>query len=181
MRAIRNYLFIAIAIIGFTFVSTNAQSFASSKPARSVDEQVYHKLRGLIHYNVFDNIEWQVNGNIVTLTGKVHSLGTKSEAARSVKDIEGVTEVINNIQDLPPSPMDDRIRRAALISFTNGGPAQYFGEPNPDVRIIVENGRMALEGYVSRQSDSNLLNVLANGINGVFQVTNNLKVGERRF
>ncbi|HVF46760.1 MAG TPA: BON domain-containing protein, partial [Pyrinomonadaceae bacterium] len=61
------------------------------------------------------------------------------------------------------------------------GPAQYFSDRNPDVRIIVENGRMTLEGVVSSRSDSNTLNILAHGINGVFEVTNNMVVGKRAY
>jgi hyperosmotically inducible protein len=145
----------------------------------SIDNQVYHKMRGLTYYNTFDYITWQVNGSTVTLTGKTFTLGTKDEAARAIKDIPGVTQVVNNIEQLPASPMDDRIRREALREIESRGPGQYFGYPNPDVHIIVENGRITLEGYVSRKSDSDLLNILANGITGVFEVTNNLKIGER--
>jgi len=146
-----------------------------------MDEQVYRKLKYLANTNVFDHITWQVNGSTVVLSGKVYTLGTIRDAATAVRSIDGITEVVNNIQELPPSPFDDRIRRAALAEFTSRAQAQYFGHPGPDVHIIVENGRITLEGYVARKSDSNTLNILANGIPGVFKVTNNLIVGERRF
>jgi hyperosmotically inducible protein len=172
MRSVRSLFLISVAAVGLFAATTFAQS-------GSIDNQVYHRIRGLTYYNTFDYISWQVNGSTVTLNGKVLSLGTKSEAAHAVKDIPGVTQVINNIQDLPPSSFDDQIRRAAMREFENRGPAQYFGWPNPDVHIIVENGRLTLEGYVARKTDSDTLNILANGLPGVFQVTNNLKVGER--
>ena len=133
------------------------------------------------YYGVFDNIEYSVSGSTVTLTGKVYSLGTKSAAARSIRDIDGVSNVVNNIDSLPPSSFDDRIRREAYRTFTSRGPSQYFNELNPDVRIIVENGRITLEGYVYRKADSDLLNILANGISGVFEVTNNIVVGKRSY
>jgi osmotically-inducible protein OsmY len=47
-------------------------------------------------------------------------------------------------------------------------------EPNPSVRIIVDGGRVTLEGYVNNRGTANLMNILANGIPGVFSVTNNL-------
>ena len=172
MRSVRSLILIAVAIGSVFAVGAAAQS-------GSIDNQVYHKVRGLTYYNTFDYISWQVNGSTVTLNGRTATLGTKSEAARAVKDIPGVTQVVNNIEELPPSPFDDQIRREALRQVENHGPAQYFGWPNPDVHIIVENGRITLEGYVSRKSDSDSLNILANGIQGVFQVTNNLKIGER--
>ena len=77
--------------------------------------------------------------------------------------------------------MDNQIRRDALVAFTGRGPAQYFGYPNPDVHIVVDHGHITLEGYVSRKSDSDLLNVLANGVTSVFTVTNNLIIGKRSF
>lgn len=172
MRSVRSVFLIVVAVLGVFAASGFGQS-------GSIDNRVLHKIRGLTYYNTFDYITWEVNGSTVTLQGKVVTLGTKSEAVRAVKDIPGVERVVNNIQDLPPSSMDDRIRRAALAEFENHGPAQYFGWPNPDVHIIVENGRLTLEGYVSRKPDSDMLNILANGLPGVFQVTNNLKVGER--
>jgi len=185
MKAVRTLVFLTIAFLGFSVINSSAQSFAPAgskvKKERSMDEQVYRKIKSMLRYNVFDYITWQVSGNTVTLSGKVNSLGAKREAAAAVKEIPWVTNVINNIEELPPSPMDDGIRRAALIEFTSRGPAQYFGHPNPDVHVIVEHGRMTLEGYVTRRADSDLLNVLANGIPNVFEVTNNLVIGERKF
>lgn len=172
MRSVRSLFLATLAIVGIFGTVALAQS-------ASIDNQVYHKIRGLTYYNTFDYITWQVNGSTVTLSGKTITLGTRSEAARAVKDIPGVRQVINNIEELPASSVDDRIRREALREFTDRGPGQYFAWRNPDVHIIVENGRITLEGFVVRKSDSDLLNILANGISGVFQVTNNLKVGER--
>ena len=181
MKRARTILFALVAVIGFSFGNANAQSFAASNTnTRSIDEQIYRRLKGA-DQTIFDHITWQVNGSTVTLSGKAYSLGIVSRAKALVKDIPGITEVVNNIEQLPPSPMDDRIRQAAVIEIQRRGPSQYFGYPNPDVHIIVENGRITLEGYVARKSDSDVINILANGISGVFQVTNNLVVGKREF
>jgi BON domain len=181
MRKVRAFLFAIVAVVGVSVIGVNAQGMASgsAQSSRTIAQKAYSKLRGLPRYGVFDNITVDVRGNTVILGGKVITLGTKSAAARAVRDIPGVTEVVNNISELPPSPFDDRIRREAYRSFISRGPGQYFSELNPDVRIIVENGRITLEGYVYRESDSNLLNILANGVNGTFKVTNNLIVGKR--
>lgn len=179
MNRIKKYFALSFAVIAFSIVGFNADTFAApvEKPERSIAQQVNSKLRGLMRYGVFDNITYEVNGDTVVLSGKTITLGTKNEAARAVKDIKGVSSVVNNIEELPIGSFDNQIRRAAYVTFVSRGPAQYFSEINPDVRIIVENGRMTLEGFVSSKSDSNLLNILAHGINGVFEVTNNLVVG----
>ena len=162
---------IALAVSG-----VNAQG--NAKKTKTIEQQVRSKILRLPNYGVFDIIKYDVDGGRVTLTGKVHSLGTKSSAARSVKRIKGVTEVINNIENLPMSPFDDDIRRAALRTFGQRGLGRYFWETNPDVHIIVEGGRITLEGYVYNKGDRDALNIYANGISGVFGVTNNLLVGK---
>ncbi|MFT3744967.1 MAG: BON domain-containing protein [Pyrinomonadaceae bacterium] len=176
MKSIKKYFALSFAIIALSLVGFSSESFAA-KPAKSVEQQIFSKLKGLPRYGVFDNITYQVNGDTVVLSGKVITLGTKRDAAAAVKDVPGIKNVVNNIQELPAGSFDNRIRQAAFQTFTNRGPGQYFSTINPDVRIIVENGRITLEGFVSNQSDSNTLNILANGISGVFEVTNNLVVG----
>ncbi|HVF47943.1 MAG TPA: BON domain-containing protein [Pyrinomonadaceae bacterium] len=183
MNRLRSFLFVFSAILGVFHAGGLAQSFApaSNVTDSSIEQKVGKKLRNLMRSNVFDHITFRVNDGIVTLGGKVATFGTKNEAAGRVKGVDGVVQVINNIEQLPPSGFDDRIRLQALRTFVDRGPAQYFSDRNPDVRIIVENGRMTLEGFVSSRSDRNTLNVLAHGINGVFQVTNNLIVGARAY
>jgi len=180
MKYVRNFLVLAISVAAFSVVGVNAQSYSNSKVStKTVEQQIYKKLLGLPNYGVFDVIKYQVNGGTVVLSGKIHSLGTKSAAESAVKRIPGVTEVVNNIENLPPSSFDDAIRRQALRTFSQYSLSGYFWENNPDVRIIVENGRLTLEGNVMNMGDYNLFNVTANGINNVFKVTNNLVVGKR--
>jgi len=179
MNKIKKYFALSFAVIAFSIVGFNAEAFSApaENPAKTIEQQVNSKLRGLLRYGVFDNITYQVNGNTVVLSGKTITMGTKREAAAAVKEIRGVSSVINNIDELPIGSFDNRIRQAAYATFVSRGPGQYFSTINPDVRIIVENGRITLEGFVSSQSDSNLLNILARGLSGVFEVTNNLVVG----
>ena len=131
------------------------------------------------YYGVFDNISFEVEGNTVTLYGKVYSLGLKSSAENIVKKIDGVENVVNNIEMLPPSSFDNRIRRQAVREFANGGSLyRYLQGPQPSVRIIVENGRISLEGVVANRGDYNLANILVSGIPGVFEVNNNLIIAK---
>ena len=92
--------------------------------------------------------------------------------------IEGVTQVVNEIKVLPPSPMDDQIRRAVYRAIY-GDPAlstRYGFRAVPSIHIIVENGHVTLEGVAANEMDKNLCNVRANGVRNVFSVTNNLQV-----
>lgn len=174
MRYIRSF-----AIITFAFLSLLAFEANAQTPQTQLEQQIFKKINGLPNYGVFDFISYKVDGGTVTLYGKVASLGTKKGAERVVKRIPGVETVVNNIDELPPSGFDNTIRRQIVRDFWNRGGSlyRYLQGTNPSVRIIVENGRVTLEGYVSSRGDSNLANLLANGASGVFSVRNNLIVG----
>ncbi|MCC6826071.1 MAG: BON domain-containing protein [Acidobacteria bacterium] len=178
MNRLTSYLTALILTVGLAAVGVSAQNFAPEGTVVKTpnQHQIAKRIRYLSHYSVFDVINFKVDGSTVVLTGKVASLGTKSAASTAIKGLPGVTKVVNNIEQLPASPFDDRIRREAIRTFINRGPAQYFSEIDPAVRIIVENGNVTLVGTVARKSDSDLLNVLANGLTGVFSVTNNIVV-----
>ena len=179
MKLIRKILTLSAAIFAFSFVNVNAQNFvpASAASDSAIERQVYKQILQLPRYGVFDFITFEVNNGTVVLDGKTISLGTRSAAGSTVKRIPGVVNVINNIDELPLSSLDRNIRRQMLFTFASKGLGRYFHEFRPDVRIIVENGRVTLEGYVSNTGDRNALNIYANGIPGVFAVTNNLVVG----
>ena len=139
--------------------------------------EVRHKLVLLPFYSVFDNLEFKIDGSAVTLLGQVTQPTVKFDAENAVKGIEGVTKVINNIEVLPVSPMDDQIRRAEFRAIYGEPTLQrYAYGPVPPIHIIVKGGHVALEGVVASQGDKDLINILANGVPGVFSVTNNLRV-----
>jgi len=180
MRTIRNIFALLVAVFVFSSVDTSAQSFSDrgSQSVKSIEQQVFKKINGLPYYGVFDHIAFEVQpGNRVILYGKVNSLGTRKDAERTVKRIPGVQSVENRITDLPPSPFDNQIRRAIVRNYVNSaGLYPYINGPHPSVRIIVENGHVSLEGYVSRRTTANLMGILANQAFGVFSVKNNLVV-----
>jgi osmotically-inducible protein OsmY len=142
-----------------------------------LSEEVRHQLVLLPWYSVFDNLQYQVKGSEVTLHGQVLQDRTKEEAESRVKGIEGVTKVTNNIEILPTSPNDDRIRRAEYRAIFSAPALQKysFGSVQP-MHIIVKNGHVTLVGAVLNEADKNLAGLRANGVPGVFSVTNNLRI-----
>jgi hyperosmotically inducible protein len=153
---------------------------STENPAEAkIAKEVRHEILMLPWYSLFDDIEFTVQGRTVTLSGFVtgEHAGTKSDVEKVVKHIEGVDKVINNIRILPPSPLDDQVRRQVYTALTRtGGLSRYFWEAAPSIHIIVENQRVTLAGFVNSESDKNLATLAANGVPGVFQVTNNLRV-----
>ncbi len=154
----------------------NAASMSTLGQQR-ISREVRHELVMLPYYGVFDNLAYKVNGDTVTLLGQVTRPTLKSDAENVVKNIEGVERVRNQIEVLPLSPNDDRIRIAvyrAIYGFQ--GLDRYALAAVPSIHIIVKNGNVTLEGVTANEADRNLANVQANGVPGVFSVTNNLRV-----
>ena len=168
------YVFVITALAaGFAFARPNT-------PLPSLNKEVRHELVMLPYLGVFDNLEYRVDGRSVTLSGQVTRPTVKSDAERVVKRIEGVDSVNNRIEVLPLSAHDDRLRRSLYRAIYGYPPLQRYALPVlKPIRIIVKNGHVTLAGVVANATDKNIANIQANGVHGVFSVTNNLQV-ERR-
>jgi hyperosmotically inducible periplasmic protein len=162
-------------------------SFAQVCPGKVVEggqnydawlaQEVRHQLLEVPWYSVFDNLGFRINRTEVTLLGQTTNPTLKHDAVNAVKNIEGVTKVIDNIELLPVSPIDDGIRRAEYRAI--------YGEPQlqryamgvlPAIHIIVKGGCVTLMGWVASQSDKNIAGNRAMSVPGVFSVTNDLRV-----
>jgi hyperosmotically inducible periplasmic protein len=143
-----------------------------------IAREVRHQLVMLPYYTIFDDLAFRVDGSTVTLLGAVTNPVLKSSAENVVKSIEGITQVNNQIEVLPVSPMDWQIRRAEFRAIY-GDPQigdRYGHQALPPIHIIVKNGHVKLEGVVANQMDKNLINVRANTVPNVFSVENDLQV-----
>lgn len=155
---------------------------ASPGPGASADlsKQVRHALVSLPYLNVFDNLSYRVDGSAVTLYGQVTRPYLKSDAERAVKHIAGVTSVNDQIEVLPLAPFDNQIRLRTYRAIFGDPSLQRYGMGTlPSIRIIVKNGNVTLEGIVSNNMDRQLAYMRANGVPGVFSVTNDLEVAPR--
>ena len=171
---IRNLILAAILAAAIA----NSQTAGVSGPAQArIAKEARHEILTLPYFDVFDNIEFRVDGYVVTLMGQVTRPTLKSDAESAVRHIEGVENVNNQIEVLPPSPNDDRLRVALYRSIYGFTSLQRYALPViKPIRIIVRNGNVTLEGVVNSEADKNVVNLRANGVSGVFSVTNNLRV-----
>lgn len=141
-------------------------------------ENVRKELITLPFLSIYDNLSYRVDGETVYLSGHVIRPTLKTDAARRVARLEGVANVVNNIEVLPLSPNDDRLRIAvARAVYGHAALNRYALGANPSIRIVVKNGNVTLEGFVAREMERNIANIAANGVAGVFSVTNNLRIG----
>jgi hyperosmotically inducible protein len=172
-------LVIIAGLLCLVTLGATAQDMASGKSQERITKEVRHELLMLPYFGVFDNIAYKVEGGTVTLLGQVVRPSLKSDAESSVKRVEGVEKVDNQIEVLPTSPSDDRIRLQEFRAiYAYPALEKYSLGVQKPIRIIVKGGHVTLEGVVDNDGDKNFANVRANGVPGVFSVTNNLQVSK---
>ena len=144
-----------------------------------VSSSIYRELITLPYYGVFDHMKFEVGkGGVVTLRGAVRIPSLKQDAEARVKSVEGVEEVRNEIEVLPASPQDDRIRLQTYRAiYRHDALERYALNAVPPIHIIVKQGNITLEGMVDSPLDSQVAEMQARGVPGTFSITNNLQVG----
>lgn len=181
MRLLATVLLLGGLVFGQSQSGSNAQlAIRPSTPdanEQRITREVRHELVMLPYYSIFDDLEYSVNGNTVTLLGAVVNPVLKKDAENAVKRIEGVERVDNQIKVLPPSPMDDQIRRrVARQIYSQDGLYRYSMGAVPSIHVIVDNGHVTLKGVVDTESDKTMAKMAANQVPGVFSVTDDLQV-----
>jgi len=157
-------------------LAVTAISQAQTRSQERLEREVRHELVMLPYYGVFDSLSFRVEGGKVTLLGEVTRPTLKSSAEAVVKAIEGVETVDNQIEVLPLSPNDDRIRLAVYRAiYRDNSLSRYALRAVPPIHIIVKNGDVRLEGIVANETDKNLAGLKAKGVPGAFSVNNNLR------
>lgn len=148
------------------------------------DEVLREKLGSKLVYDrvgygttIFNALSIGVRNGVVTLGGVAYSPIDKDSALELVENYPGVKDVVDRIQVAPTSPMDDRIRIAESRAIY-GDPTlnKYAIDPAKPIRITVINGNVTLSGAVDTQVDKDTANIRANGVAGVFKVTDDLQV-----
>src|SRR5438876_11853778 len=107
--------------------SLGLSSAQNNRGPDRIAKEVRHELVMLPYYNVFDNLSFKVDGATVTLMGQVTRPTLKSDAERVVKSIEGVEKVVNQIEVLPVSTNDERIRMAVYRAIYSQAGLQRYG------------------------------------------------------
>jgi hyperosmotically inducible periplasmic protein len=182
VNILRVSLFCLLALIPLPRVAgaTRAPQGSPAEQAQ-IAKEVRHVLVLLPYYSVFDNLEYRVDSSKVTLLGQVVNPVLKDDAGRAVKRVEGVSQVDNQIEILPLSPMDNRLRRALYRKIYSSPTLQMYEVRSvPPIHIIVKNGHVTLEGVVATSADKTVAGLAANQVPNVFSVTNNLRVENQR-
>jgi hyperosmotically inducible protein len=164
---------------GLWAADSQGTSALATGPANAdrITREVRHELVMQPYYGVFDDLRYSVNGSEVALYGRVTTPALKDDAEKAVKRIEGVSKVVNRIEVLPLSPLDNQIRLAEYRAiYSRPGLDLYARRAIPSIHIIVAGGHVTLEGVVASKADKDLAGVTANTVPNIFSVDNNLLV-----
>ena len=145
----------------------------------AIAREAGHEIALLPHYSLFDWIESGVQPDgTVTLRGQVVGFTLRADAEDAIKRIAGVSTVINQIEALPESAGDQRIRRDAYRAiYAEDGPLFHYAlEIVPAIHIIVANGRVTLRGAVANVADRRTAAARAQSVDGVVEVRNELAI-----
>jgi hyperosmotically inducible protein len=168
----------AAALLAGAALGATKDSFPKTATDAEIAKQVRHAVLSYPYYYIWDQVGLLVHDGQVELTGAVTEPFKKGDLARLVARIPGVTGVTNGIKVLPPSPMDERLRRQVARAIFNYAPlTRYAAGPLPSIHIVVDNGRVTLSGVVSTDGDKQLAGIRAMGAGlSLGDVVNNLEV-----
>lgn len=193
LKLLKKLMIVFLFLISFAPATTNAQEVqvrlgasatAAERQAQvNLGEEIRRRLVTQPFYDVFDWLEGELreDGTLV-LRGAVTRPTLKTGAERIVGDLAGVKRVVNEIEVLPVSPYDDRLRNRiyrAIYNF-NSPLYRYAVRAVPPIHILVNRGRVTLKGTVATAQESRLAEIYARQVPGTFEVKNELRVEQER-
>ena len=147
------------------------------------DQQLQQVLADKLRYDrvgygiAFNALALNVQNGVVTVSGDVRDYASRDSAIATIETTAGVKDVIDNINVLPASPMDDDLRlRLARAIYGNSVLSKYATDPQKPIRIVVDNGHVTLYGVVDSQMDKQVAEIQAKSVPNVFSVDNKLMV-----
>jgi hyperosmotically inducible protein len=156
-------------------LAVSSSALGQDRRDRRIAEDIARQVNTYSRFTIFDDVNIAVENGLVTLTGKVTMPYKKNDIAKRVTDVQGVREVINQIEVLPVSSFDEELRlRIARAIYGNPSFWNYAAMANPPIHIIVEHGKVTLTGVVGNNVERMLARSLATGW-GELSVTNDLR------
>jgi hyperosmotically inducible protein len=175
-------IFLALTLVGAAVGQTPKPASPQDRdghPAAGLNNEIRHELVMMPYYSVFDwlQAEVQPNGKVI-LSGEVTRPTLKKDAESRVRNLEGVSELTNNIEVLPLSDFDDDLRTGLYRAiYRYDSPLfRYALQSVGPIHIIVKNGHVTLKGVVASEQDSQLAYMAARQVPGAFEVKNELQV-----
>jgi len=169
-----------VIAIAFVLLALGAPAVARAAQADNLQtfRAVQREVLRYPHFTIFDSVNMQVDEGVVVLTGKVTMPYKRNDIVKRVSRVAGIQKVEDRIEVLPVSKFDDDLRVAiARAIYSNPAFSAYRTMVNPPIHVIVERGRVTLEGVVANNIDRQLAYNIAAGFQA-FAVKNLLRTEE---
>jgi osmotically-inducible protein OsmY len=150
---------------------------AASQRSLQIYDDISREVLRYPHFTIFDNVEAEVEGGVLTLTGKVTMPYKRTDIERRVAKVEGVREVRNLITVLPVSQFDNDLRWQIAGAIYQHPAFLHYSRVNPPIHIIVEHGHVTLEGVVANDMDRTIARSIASSFSS-FSLTTELKTAD---
>ena len=143
---------------------------------RQLDRALYAH-SGNAFYGIFDYVAGWVDDGVVVLTGYVTHEYKASQMVEFVSRVEGVKEIQNQVEVLPVSTLDDRLR-VSLATNIYGNPLFWNDATRliPPVHIIVDNLHVTLSGVVLSEVEKRVAEDIVRQTVGVLSFQNDLEI-----
>jgi osmotically-inducible protein OsmY len=168
----------SLRVFAFVLLTALSPGVASARPdlkdLRILDD-VSATVNACPHFTIFDDVSISVEQGVVTLVGKVTMDYKRGELQKRVGAIQGVRQVVDQLEVLPASTFDDQLRQQiSRAIYGNASFWPYAVMRNPPIHIIVDRSRVTLTGLVRSEVDRRLAQALATQFNAL-SVTNELR------
>lgn len=162
---------------GVKLVVNNIQVGAQGVGELQILQAARHEIVMYYAYGIFDNVELKANGGTLSVSGQVTQPFKKTDMGRLLERVKGVAVLENNLDVLPVSTFDDRLRlQVARAIYGDPFFIHYADQAIPPIHIIVKNGNVTLEGVVATPMDKIKANMAALHAGLSFSVVDNLRI-----
>jgi hyperosmotically inducible protein len=162
---------------GVSQVVDNIQVRAEGTSDQQILEQARHQVVMYFAYGMFDNVNLEAHNGALTVSGQVTLPFKKADLGNILKRVKGVAVLHNDLEVLPTSTFDDRLRlQVANAIYRNPYFLHYANQALPPIHIIVKNGDVTLDGVVATTNDRVKAEMAARMAGISFAVVDNLQV-----
>ena len=164
----------------------NKLELKGERPAENSDGWISMQVKYSLLYNRHVsgvNTQVFVNDGMVTLRGEADNQAQKDLAGEYAKDVKGVTDVKNEmtiakVASEPKQTMGEKIDDASITAQVKMAFLSHHSTSAFKTGVETNDGVVTLSGNATNAAGKDIATKVANDVNGVVQVINNMTISE---
>ena len=150
---------------------------AAAESDQKLGEEVVKEIRKYSRFTVFDDCSAFIKEGKVAVFGWVTEPYKKTEIEKRLHKIIGIQEFKNDIEVLPVSLSDQRLRETlANRLYSDSTFSDFASMPIPPIHLIVSGSRVIITGVVGNQLMKQKAESIIRGTPGVLSVESRLRI-----